>query len=208
MWTRARFISLWLLVSLSAAAFAGEARRPPPFERVPGDPVDRFELDFETGVLWRVGHNGTPLNYVVLPQLLTLKTPRVAHRRIGGRDLVLRSRFSLLVEPIVKGPETHYAGFSAAGILEWWNLERTSAFFFSSGGGFGGMDSRGYDVVGGQGQDFNFNWFLYPGVRFRRSDHFSASIGLYYQHVSNRDMDKINPGLDALGPLLSFGWHF
>ncbi len=171
------------------------------------DPLDRWELDFETGILWKVGGR-TELNYVVLPQLLTLKTPVVMHRPFAGGDLVLRSRFSLLIEPIVRGPESHYIGGAASGILEWWDHARTRSLFFSSGGGLGLMDSKGYETKGAQGQDLNFNWFIYAGARFRGGERWNASIGVYYQHISNTGLDKINPGMDVIGPMLSMGWKF
>jgi hypothetical protein len=177
-------------------------------EPVSGDPLDRWELDFETGILWKFGDNATPLNYVVLPQLLTLKTPAVMHRVFGGGDLVLRSRFSLLIEPITVGPESHYMGAAASGILEWWDHARTRSLFFSSGGGLGGMDSKGHETAGAQGQDLNFNWFIYTGVRLRGDERWSASVGVYYQHISNTGLDEVNPGLNAIGPMLSVGWWF
>jgi len=175
---------------------------------LPNDVVDRWELSYETGVLWSAGARATPLEYTVLPQLLTLKTPKVSHRRFAGGDLVLRSRFSLLIEPIVQGPEHSYLGASASGILEWWNPQRTGCLFFASGGGLGWMDSKGYEVSGGQGQDLNFNWLVYLGGRYRLGERFSASIGVYYQHISNTDLDDVNPGLDAVGPMLSASWSF
>ncbi|MEO7411969.1 MAG: acyloxyacyl hydrolase [Opitutaceae bacterium] len=167
-----------------------------------------WEVNFESGILWRAGHNGTPLNYVIQPQILTLKSPPVASRAIGSGTLTLRSRFSLLIEPIIRGPENHFIAVTASGMLEWWNAPQTFALFFSGGGGLGGMDSKGYEVKGAQGQDLNFTWFLYPGVRVRTSRHTNASLGIYYQHVSNRGLDKINPGIDAVGPMLSVGWRF
>src|SRR3954451_117005 len=96
-----------------------------------------WEFDFETGILWRAGHNGTYLNYTIMPQILTLKTAPVARRTVAGGGLTLRSRFSLLLEPIIKGPENHFFGVTASGFLEWWNAPRTFSLFFSSGGGLG-----------------------------------------------------------------------
>lgn len=173
-----------------------------------GDPVERWEFAYESGALWRVGGGGSPLDYIILPQLLTWRTPAVLQRRIGGRDLVMRSRFSVLLEPFVKGPENHFVGGSASGLLEWWDVARTQALFFSSGGGVGLMDSKGYDVVGAQGQDFNFNWFVYAGGRFQRGEACSVSFGVYFQHISNTGLDKINPGLNALGPMFTYSWHY
>jgi hypothetical protein len=31
---------------------------------------------------------------------------------------------------------------------------------------------------------------------------------VYFQHISNRNMNPVNPGLNAVGPMLSVGWHF
>jgi hypothetical protein len=180
-------------------SLAGKERR---------DPLEHWEFDYESGVIQKVGGGATPLDYVVILQLLTLKTPAVAHRAFAGGDLIMRSRFSLLIEPIVKGPETRYIGASASGCVEWWNLQRTLSFFFTSGGGLGFMDSKGHQIAGAQGQDLNFNWLVYLGARKRWTERSSASLGLYFQHVSNTGLDKINPGLNALGPVLSYAWHY
>lgn len=173
------------------------------------DPVDHWEFDLETGALWRFGSNGTPLNYVFLPQMLTFKTPYVMkHEFQGGSVIALRSRFSLLLEGIAEGPESYFFGASASGILEWWNASRKFSLFLSSGGGVGWMDSKGYEVEGAQGQDFNYNWFIYTGARVRVAEKISVGLGAYYQHISNRGEDEVNPGVDTLGPMLSIGWHF
>lgn len=172
------------------------------------DPVKRWELSYETGVLWSAGARATPLEYTVLPQLLTLKTPAVSARKFRGGDLVLRSRFSLLIEPIIHGPEHAYLGAAASGCLEWWDAARTRCLFFASGGGLGWMDSKGYEVEGAQGQDLNFNWLMYVGGRYRYGERVSATIGVYYQHVSNTGLDDVNPGLDAVGPMFSLVWSF
>lgn len=70
------------------------------------------------------------------------------------------------------------------------------------------MDSRGGTVAGAQGQDFNLNWLLYFGSRFRWRENLNASVGVYFQHLSNGGMAEPNPGVDALGPMVSLGWKF
>jgi len=173
------------------------------------DPVQHWELDYESGILWRFTGSATPLSYTVLPQLLTVKSPLVGTvRPFFGGDLVIRNRFSLLMEPIIVGPEHHFVGGSASGILEWWDRQRTRCLFFSSGGGIGWLDSKGHQVKGGQGEDFNLNWFAYGGARIALKKGLSASAGVYFQHISNRYMNPVNPGLNAVGPMLSLGWHF
>jgi lipid A 3-O-deacylase len=175
----------------------------------PYDPTQHWELDDESGILWRFTGDATPLAYTVLPQLVTVKSPLVGDiRPFFGGDLVIRNRFSLLVEPILAGPEHHFYGGSASGEMEWWDHRRTHCLFFAAGGGVGWLDSKGHEVKGGQGEDFNFNWLLYPGIRFMFRNRLSTSVGLYFQHVSNRYLNSVNPGLNAIGPMVSVGWHY
>jgi lipid A 3-O-deacylase len=204
--------ALGLLPSLAAAQTmeresAPDARLSPAESLVNPDPLLRWEFDYECGVIRKVGGGATPLSYVVTPQLLTWKTPAAVHLSLFGGDLIMRSRYSLLLEPIVKGPEKYYVGASGSGCLEWWNIPRTTSFFFASGGGLGVMHSKGHQIAGAQGQDLNFNWLVYVGARKRWKPGLSASLGIYFQHVSNTGLDRINPGLNALGPMISFGWH-
>jgi len=173
------------------------------------DLTEHWEVDYETGVLWRVTGSATPLSYTVLPQLLTFKSPRIGTARpLFGGDFVIRNRVSLLGEPIIVGPEHHFTGAAATGILEWWDIPRTRCLFFTAGGGVGWLDSKGHQVKGGQGEDFNFNWLAYTGARISIGRRLSASLGAYFQHVSNRYLNKVNPGLNAVGPMMSLGVHF
>src|SRR5579863_6161114 len=117
-----------------ACALAQHARGDEP--AVAYDPVQHWELDYESGILWRFSGDATPLSYRVVPQMLTVKSPLVGTiRPFFGGDLVIRNRFSLLGEPITLGPEHHFIGGAASGILEWWDRARTRALFFSAGGG-------------------------------------------------------------------------
>lgn len=168
----------------------------------PGSHVVPWEYEYTTSVLGSVGGGASPLNYVLLPQILSVLLPPHAQGEWAGGTLILRPRLSLVLEPIAKGPETHYVGFSAAGELEWRAPNHRDAFFFAAGGGAGLMDSRGYDVAGAQGQDLNFNWFVHGGVRVRLNATWRGSLGVLFQHLSNRNMDKVNPGINALGPTL------
>jgi lipid A 3-O-deacylase len=173
------------------------------------DPTQHLEIDYESGLLWRVTGSGTPLTYTLLPQIISVKGPLNGDpRTYSWGVLILRNRFSCLYEPIAVGPEHHFTGATASGIMEAWNTKRTHALFFSSGGGFGWLDSKGHQTKGAQGEDFNFTWFAYPGVRFLFRNRMSASAGVYFQHISNHNLDRINPGINAVGPMLSVGWHF
>lgn len=196
-----RLIGFLTSLQMATSAMAVELRD----ESVP---EKNWEMAYESGALWRVGGGGSQLDYVLLPQLLTWRTPEVMHRSVGGRDLIMRSRFSVLVEPFAKGPESCFVGGAAGGLLEWWNFRRSQAFFFSGGGGVGLMDSKGYEIEGAQGQDFNFHWFAYAGSRFQWAHGMSASLGVYFQHVSNTGLDEVNPGIDACGPMVNISWRF
>jgi lipid A 3-O-deacylase len=175
----------------------------------PYDPTQHVEVDYESGVLWRITGSGTPLTYSILPQIISIKGPLNGDPRVYSWGvLVLRNRFSFLYEPIAIGPEHHFVGGTASGILEWWDTRRKHALFLSSGGGLGWLDSKGHQIKGAQGEDFNFTWFVYSGVRFLIRKKMTASAGVYFQHISNHNLDQINPGINAVGPMLSIGWHF
>ena len=189
-------ISLGLL----SATLAGEPARP-----VQPDPASSWSVDFETGSLWRVSNN-TFLDYVVLPQIISLRTPAHFRFNFGRGELTLRSRFSLLAEAVASGPESVYLGFSASPSLEYWFPGRTTSLYASIGGGFGTVDST--DVPGGQGQDFTLNWFASAGVRHYLKPGFAVSAGMMFQHWSNGGATDPNPGLDSLGPVIGASWHF
>src|SRR4051812_1934622 len=146
------------------------------------DPIEHCEVAFETGVLWKVGGGATPLAYTIMPQMLTIKIPPAIRVSLASGEFIVRSRFSLLIEPIIKGPETHFFGATAAASAEWWNRQRTTTLFFAGGGGMGGMNSKGYEIHGGQGQDLNFTWLMYLGGRKSWTPRLSTSLGLYFQH--------------------------
>lgn len=188
-----------------ATLLLGAAESPRPVE-LAAEPL--YEWEIAQGILWKVGGGATPLTYRLQPLIVSLKIPPLTERPWLGGTLVLRSRFSLLAEPIVRGPENYYLGLAAAGELEWRHPTRRLEVFFASGGGFGWMDSKGYEVVGGQGQDFNLNWLVHTGLRYRTASGWRWSAGAYFQHISNRGMDKINPGLNAVGPTLALSRRF
>ena len=192
-------------IGLAAGWLAAQAAAA---EDAPLTPNLRYELDYTTGIFWKVGGGATPLSYTLLPQIITLKIPPIHEWPCGDGTLVMRSRFSLLLEPIIHGPEDYYLGLAAAGELEWRDSSRRFTAFFASGGGFGWMNSKGYQVPGAQGQDFNLNWLIHSGVRYRTSEDWQWSLGLYFQHISTKGLNKVNPGLNALGPTLGLSRLF
>ncbi len=201
----ARLVSLCFALSCASIALADGN----PTLVAAYDPTQHWEVDYESGILWKFTGSATPLSYTIEPQMLTVKSPLVGDARsVAGGELVMRNRFSLLVEPISMGPEHHFIGVTASGDMEWWDRTRTFSIFFAAGGGVGWLDSKGHQIKGAQGEDFNLTWLAYPGVRYIFKNRMSASAGVYFQHVSNRNMNRINPGLNAIGPILSIGWHY
>jgi hypothetical protein len=203
-----RIMKAWKWTAVLGLAAGLLAARASAEEDVTFTPNLRYELDYTTAIFWKIGGGATPLSYTLLPQIITLKIPPIHEWPWAGGTLVMRSRFSLLLEPILHGPEDYFAGLAAAGELEWRDPTQHFTAFFASGGGFGWMDSKGYQIPGAQGQDFNLTWLIHSGVRYRVSEQWQMSLGLYFQHISNKGLNKVNPGLNALGPTLSLSRLF
>ena len=169
-------------------------------------PWDTSAYNFETGVLWEIG-TGTPIAYRLLPTQFSWRSKEFfGHEFSDGSRIVLRHRLTLLGDLILSGPESHYVGFSGSPSLEWWNKSGTWSLFTGAGGGFGVIDSRA--VKGGQGQDFTLNWFIRGGIEHITAKNIRLSAGIMYQHMSNGGQTKPNPGIDALGLMLGYGWAF
>ena len=155
--------------------------------------------------IWRVIHPPV-IPYVLLPQMFSLRTPQHAQITVGDNDLTMRSRFSLLVEPVARGPESMYLGISAGPSLEYWLAGHQTCWYAGAGGGCGLIDST--NVPGGQGQDFTLNWYATGGLRYYPKTNLALNAGVFFQHLSNGGATDPNPGLNCLGPLLGLSWHF
>lgn len=169
------------------------------------DPMAGWSMDFESGAMWRVSSN-TFVDYLVLPQVLSLRSPVHTRLKFWDTEITMRARFSLLAEPIVEGPESLYLGWSASPSFEYWFGGNTTCLYASVGGGFGWIDSQ--DEPGGQGQDFTLNWFATSGLRHYLRPDLAISAGVFFQHLSNGGATDPNPGLDALGPMIGVTWKF
>lgn len=169
-------------------------------------PWERHTLDFETGMLWKVGGD-TPLPYRIVPFMFSWRTPEVLGFHFdNGVALVARNRLSMMANWFETGAENRYLGFAGGPSIELWSPSKRWAAFFSAGGGFGLVDSQG--VLGGQGRDFTLNWFGQLGVEHQLSEHLSLRAGGYFQHHSNGGATDPNPGLNSLGILVGAAWSF
>jgi len=170
------------------------------------DLIDSWACDMEVGSIWNVG-SGTPLDYQIVPVIMSLRTPaHWAWEMEGGATFAVRARVNALMEAIVEGPENHYFGVSASPSFEYWLPGKKTYLHFAVGGGAGAIDSQ--DVYGGQGQDFTWNWYMHGGVRHFVTERMAVSLGVYYQHNSNRGATDPNPGIDSVGPMIGLSWHF
>ncbi len=170
-------------------------------------PSESWEFTLESGYLWNVGSN-TPIDYEIVPTQFTFRTPAQLHWWEGenGARLVVRGRYSLMMELFTVGPETAYLGVSGAPSIEYWFADEATSAFFSIGGGIGLTDST--RVPGGQGQDFTLNWFANLGLRRELCENVSLLGGAYFVHHSNGGQTSPNPGIDALGVTVGLGWRF
>lgn len=168
---------------------------------------DAWEWSLESGWLGQVGNNSNA-EYEIIPTQLTLRSPVVWTwwQDDSGARIIVRSRYSLLYEAIIQGPEDYSVGFNAAPSIEYWPASGFTSVFFSIGGGAGWINSAG--GTDGQGQDLTFNWFMHLGLRHRVFEHTSLLAGVYFIHHSNLGMTDPNPGIDALGIMIGMGWKF
>lgn len=187
-----------LASALSLVTFASEPAALRPWET--------STINVESGVLWGIG-SGTPLSYRLVPAQLSWRSKRAfGHVFSDGTQLVVRHRLTLLADWVHHGPEAHYIGFSGSPSVELWNAAGTWSLFTGSGGGFGWIDSR--EIKGGMGQDLTLNWFIRGGIEHVTAHHARLSAGIMYQHMSNGGMTTPNPGIDALGFTIGYGWKF
>jgi opacity protein-like surface antigen len=167
--------------------------------------ASNFEVAAETAYM--MGIIGNPNSYEVAAQFFT------ARWRWGGieRDSWLQGYnqvyATLMVEPIVRGPEDFYYGISL-GFR--YNFAKPGARFvpYVSGGvGLGWLDSHA-NIYGAQGQDFTFNILTATGFAYKVNDHWKLNAGIQYQHLSNGGQTDPNPSVNLLGPQIGATYSF
>jgi hypothetical protein len=171
------------------------------------EPIDapRFEYAVETAYM--VGIIGNPNSYDVAAQFFT------ARWRWGGieRDSWLQGYNQVyalfMVEPILRGPENFYYGISLGFRYNFAKPGARWVPYVSGGVGLGWIDSHA-SVFGAQGQDFTFNILTAVGVSYQINDHWKATGGILYQHLSNAAQTDPNPSLNLLGPQIGVTYSF
>jgi lipid A 3-O-deacylase len=187
---------LWGVLTVAASAAGQETNQP----------WASHDLTFETGVLWEIG-SLTTIPYRLVPSQVSWRSADIfGWTYDNGARLVVRHRLTLIGTWVQNGPESRYFGVAGSPSIELWNPAGTRSLYFGSGGGFGFADSR--NIPGGLGQNFTFNWFIRSGAEFVTARHAHLNVGIMYQHMSNGGQTDPNPGIDALGLTLGYGWAF
>jgi len=197
-----RFLAI-LLCGLTFNARAGTDRLSAPESE--GFDAPSFQLSTESAYL--MGIFGNPNSYEIGAQFVTARV----RWGIVQSDSWLRGfnqvYFLAMAEPIFRGPENHYFGISA-GLR--YNFVRPTARivpYVSGGVGCGFIDSHP-QIFGAQGEDFTFNILTAAGLSYRLNDHWQATAGVLYQHLSNAGLTNPNPSLNLLGPQLGITYSF
>lgn len=198
-----------MLAAFALGCIARNAAAGPELAPVPA-PVDeldapRFELAAESAYL--MGIIGNPNSYEIGAQFITARMRWGAVHSDGWLRGYNQVYFLVMGEPIFRGPENYYYGIST-GLR--YNFVRPGARvipYISGGVGLGWIDSHA-NIYGAQGQDFTFNILTAAGVEYKINDHWKATAGVLYQHLSNAAQTDPNPSLNLLGPQLGLTYSF
>lgn len=170
------------------------------------EPWQKNAIDFETGMLWKVGGD-TTFNYRIIPFMVSWRTREMFGLHFhNGSALVVRNKFTAMVNYIETGSENRYLGLSAAPSIEWWSPSRRWSLFGGAGGGIGWIDAQG--VPGGEGENFTLNWYSQLGVAYSFNPDWSFRTSAMFQHMSNGGRTTPNPGVNTLGITIGISRSF
>jgi opacity protein-like surface antigen len=173
-----------------------------------------WTIELGSGAQWSNVRSGQPNQaYTIVPIEFTasLKLDDVSLDNFLGGFLRGYSEFYFRgqYDQIVHGPENHYEGIMVGPRYNFVQPGWKIIPFVEGGVGVGFADSN--PLQGGLGQDFNFTFEAAAGVRYDICDDFFVRLAAQYQHVSNAGLSEPqfdNHPIDALGPVLSFGYSF
>ena len=169
-------------------------------------PWEKNAFDVETGIGWQVSTN-TPISYRLITTQFSWRTPYHFKFNHGNDSKTLvRSRWSLMATLVDEGPEDYFLSVAGGPSIEWWSPNDQWSLYFSAGGGVGVTNSTG--EIGGQGQDFIFNWYARTGLRYQLNEDLGIYGGASFVHHSNRGATDPNPGIDSLGFTLGISFSF
>lgn len=146
-----------------------------------------------------------PLPYTLEPYILSLRWQR---GDIKGPP-VLRGNwdftFSGAYTDISRGPETRYFAFDYGVRRNFVPRRWRATPYFEMRGGVGTINSKGYKVLYGQGQDLTFTYMMGAGGRYNFNSRYSITAGLNYYHISNMFLSEPkleDYGINVYGPMI------
>ena len=164
-----------------------------------------FELAAETAYL--VGIVGNPNSYDVAAQFLTARWRWGVIQNDSWLQGYNQIYALFMVEPILRGPENLYYGISVGFRYNFAKPGARLVPYVSGGVGLGWIDSHA-NIFGAQGQDFTFNILTAAGVSYQINDHWKATAGILYQHLSKAAQTDPNPSLNLVGPQIGFTYSY
>ncbi len=165
----------------------------------------RFELSTESAYL--LGIIGNPNSYEIGAQFVTERVRWGAVHSDGWLRGFNQVYLLAMAEPIFRGPENHYFGISTGLRYNFVRPDSRLVPYVSGGIGLGFIDSHP-EIPGAQGEDFTFNILTAAGLSYKIDEHWKASAGILYQHLSNAGLTTPNPSLNLLGPQLGVTYSF
>ncbi len=168
-----------------------------------------FELASENAYM--LGVFGNPHNYEIATQSVTARLRWGAVHRPGFMRGYNQVYFQAIGELFVRGIENHYFGINAGFRYNFVQPGRRWTPYVSGGVGLGDVDATREFTPGALGQNFTFNVQSAIGVSYKMSDHWKATAGVLYQHLSNAGLsepERPNSSLNTLGPQFGATYSF
>jgi opacity protein-like surface antigen len=165
----------------------------------------RFEIAADSTYL--LGVFGNPNSYEIGGEFLSARIRWGVHQDPGWLHGYNQFYVAAIAEPIFRGPENRYFGLSFGFRYNFVQGDGRWVPYFTGGLGLGWIDSHA-NVFGAQGQDFTFNILTGAGISYKIDQHWKASVGLLYQHLSNGGQTDPNPSLNLLGPQVGLSYSF
>ena len=181
------------------------------------DARGRFELSLETAYCFvpvpnpffgLAGlYNKNPLDYELVTEMVSARYQFTGTGGPGPLRGNMEISAGFLYSTILHGPETFYAGYHM-GLRynfvpkSWPRLSQ----FLEVRGCLGWTDSRGFRFA--QQQDFTFTYMLGAGLRYRIDRHWSVTVGVLDQHISNAYLTQPNYGFDSVGVQVGVSLRF
>ena len=171
------------------------------------DPLDApsFEMAAETSYL--LGIFGNPNSYEIGAQFITARWRIAATKSDSWLRGYHQFYFSGVAEPIFRGPENHYFGISTGFRYNFVQPHARLIPYVSGGVGLGWIDSTPIPSAA-RVRILPSTFLAAGGVSYKMNEHWKASGGILYQHLSNGGQTDPNPSLNLFGPQVGVTYSF